>query len=909
MTDIEGVIHVKPPRPVPFGGGPRAASDSNVRQIRHQESIGAQSADSRGALRAEISKRRTSLTPQELGFLEELIDHGNEVELTVARETLRDSDLFFTDDDDGWCSDISLGVSEQTSASLTAEDIASIFRTSQRLRSSSETFGSAKRLEHLERRRKSQVMYGKMWKAHEHGFPFVIGMRQRSRSIACLREEKSNVVRRSSFLSQETADLLANGGPLMKEGGDGVFRRQNEDRVFRQPLSPKDRVTNNDRRVSWNKAGAQKLLKTRRPSFRRLESGGSRKSVSFAECDDENGDHPTRLPGIPRRVTRTRNVSTDTEISALETELDDEPSIPSLHHARPIRSDSVSSIPSLHHPEPVRSESVSSIPSLHHPNPVRSDSVSLTPSLHLPNFLRFDSVSSIPSLHHPNPVRSNSIASIHSIHHAHRINSESNLRTQDVETSNEYVDTSMMSEVSLMSIPSLHHGHPLRDESIASFTSSPETREPEQVENKTQLLRHPEQPQQRPVLMRRASANNYNGEGIEVEEIPPEIGAFEVDSIQKARTYKSLISFGGSTVGSVLSCSSFDRAVNREDIFREHRRSLSDEGRSSFFLGSTSKRWNDASKARRRLYYSNMSCPFSIQTGPLSESAGYSRTSINTLRPEEGDGDESWDLEADSPKGQYDAWNVLEQDPSYGAGEGGFFSFRILGTSADDEAATPHVLSPPLMDSLRNFFPYSMSESNFWMKYSLLRDGASFHSMLQKIRGATHTIVAIETVDGEVFGSFTSEPWRKNWKYFGNGESFLWRMRQSRKTPCFDVFDQAKMESELDVYPWSGHNDCVQLCTHDTIAVGGGTTSDEKKNDDAESTTEYGFGFAIEKELLYGTSSSCATFSSPPLSIVHKDGSPFEIVNLEVWALTPCDTLEEAQKLELGQLFLRSSTY
>lgn len=211
------------------------------------------------------------------------------------------------------------------------------------------------------------------------------------------------------------------------------------------------------------------------------------------------------------------------------------------------------------------------------------------------------------------------------------------------------------------------------------------------------------------------------------------------------------------------------------------------------------------------------------------------------------------------------------------------------------------------MDSLRNFFPYALSDSNFWMKYSLLRDGASFHTLLQKTRGAAHTIIAIETVDGEVFGSFTSEPWRKNWKYFGSGESFLWRMRQSRQTPCFDVFDQAKMESELDVYPWSGGNDCVQLCTHDMLAVGGGSTSDEKKNDDGESTTEYGFGLAIDKELLYGTSSSCATFSSPPLSIEHKDGSPFEIVNLEVWALTPCDTLEEAQKLELGQLFLRTT--
>lgn len=73
---------MKPPRPVPFGGGFKSASDSNVPRI---DSLGDQSShDSRGALRAELSKRRTTLTPQELGFLEELIIHGNEVEVTVA---------------------------------------------------------------------------------------------------------------------------------------------------------------------------------------------------------------------------------------------------------------------------------------------------------------------------------------------------------------------------------------------------------------------------------------------------------------------------------------------------------------------------------------------------------------------------------------------------------------------------------------------------------------------------------------------------------------------------------------------------------------------------------------------------------------------------------------------------------
>ena len=51
--------------------------------------------------------------------------------------------------------------------------------------------------------------------------------------------------------------------------------------------------------------------------------------------------------------------------------------------------------------------------------------------------------------------------------------------------------------------------------------------------------------------------------------------------------------------------------------------------------------------------------------------------------------------------------------------------FKILGTSADDHAALPHVLSPPLMDSLLNFVPNHLQQDNFWLKFSLVRDGAS----------------------------------------------------------------------------------------------------------------------------------------------------------------------------------------
>jgi len=260
----------------------------------------------------------------------------------------------------------------------------------------------------------------------------------------------------------------------------------------------------------------------------------------------------------------------------------------------------------------------------------------------------------------------------------------------------------------------------------------------------------------------------------------------------------------------------------------------------------------------------------------------------------------------------YDAWNILKDEYALGYGGGNTLPFQILGTSADDVHAHPHVLSPPLMESLQNFFPYALTNDNFWMKFSLLRDGASLYSLLQHIRGAAYTIIAVETTNGKVFGSFTTQPWRKGWNYFGNGESFLWRMRQSRLTPCASIIDQAVLESELDVYPATGANDYYQLCTSDKIAIGGGGMMDsEHINEDDEmaySSVGGGFGFSIDYDLLTGSSSPCTTFNNPCLCNrkAGAAGDVFQIANLEVWTLTPCSTLKEAEKLELGKLFLQA---
>lgn len=271
----------------------------------------------------------------------------------------------------------------------------------------------------------------------------------------------------------------------------------------------------------------------------------------------------------------------------------------------------------------------------------------------------------------------------------------------------------------------------------------------------------------------------------------------------------------------------------------------------------------------------------------------------------------SWETNADNP--DFSAWAALKDEYAFGYGHQETLPFLILGTDADDDSCEPHVLSPPLMESLQSFLPERLSAKNFWLKFSCVRDGYSLRTLLRNVRGSQHTIIAIETTDGRVFGSFTSTPWRRNWGFFGNGECFVWRMRRSRTTPCRSVLAQARLESEIEVHVSSGRNDCYQACKTFMLAIGGGEGEPSPYDHDgagagpipsAPAEPEMGFAFAVTDDLSRGTTCACATFDSPCLTDPGEDRCGFEILNVEAWAFTSFDTEEQAEKNELGKMFI-----
>jgi TLD len=301
------------------------------------------------------------------------------------------------------------------------------------------------------------------------------------------------------------------------------------------------------------------------------------------------------------------------------------------------------------------------------------------------------------------------------------------------------------------------------------------------------------------------------------------------------------------------------------------------------------------------------------------------------VRPEAASKDDadgsSWGSQDDANHLRYDAWEVLKDE--YAADFGFNFtapgttnsddefalpnSFQILGTSADDKSAQPHVMSPPMMDALMSFLPEKLVGQNFWLRFSLARDGASLDTLKRYVRAAEYTILAIETHTGQVFGCFTSSPWRNNFGFYGSTPAFVWKMRHSRRTKCTSLFDQAQLESEIDVFVAAESRDKIQVCRHNSMAVGGdeflllNIEEHDALHEAVKPTDRSGFAICLESDLLRGTTSQCATFHNPSLCGSGKSYEVFEVAGLEVWSLTPCYDVKAAERLEMSKFFVEES--
>lgn len=477
---------------------------------------------SRKELKRELEKRRMSLTVAEATFLDQLVIHGNEVEVTLAQRQLENNDLFFEEEDD-------------------AEDFEEKPRPKLQRQLS---LGSQRRLKVLQDRKEQ----GKspLWQAHESGL-----------AVTHAGSRLSLLVRQGSLSSISTGN---NAPPT------DIFRR----------LDPKKPYKRSNSISTPPRIPAPVKFSIRR------NSSSSRKSVSF---------HPSTPLVSPskKKVVRPDSDTQGQEISGrppLFQRSDSVTSIPSIRPAQPIRSDSLTSIPSIPNiqmAQPVRSESASSISSLHLANAIpNTDSIFLS---------RQTSTASVPSLHQANSVHSSaisrktSVSSIPSLHEANSVHSEAknSLLQESLETARNSLMADVPKEQQLIAplsaTPDIaaawlqqqqgkFQSKSLLDDNSTVGSFPPAIAIPSTVTEGSSEKDSMEQA----VLMRRASKNLYEGEGIELVPNKPR-------DIQPSALHR----FESVDI-SAFSCNSMDESShyginNADDIFRinDLRRSLSEE--------------------------------------------------------------------------------------------------------------------------------------------------------------------------------------------------------------------------------------------------------------------------------------------------------------------------------------------
>ncbi|XP_063054818.1 nuclear receptor coactivator 7 isoform X1 [Engraulis encrasicolus] len=132
--------------------------------------------------------------------------------------------------------------------------------------------------------------------------------------------------------------------------------------------------------------------------------------------------------------------------------------------------------------------------------------------------------------------------------------------------------------------------------------------------------------------------------------------------------------------------------------------------------------------------------------------------------------------------------------------------------------------------------------------YSTAVHGTSLRTLYRNMAETDRPVVlAIKDMDNQVFGAFSSHPFRVSSGCYGTGETFLY-----------------SFSPEFKMFSWTGENSYFVKGFMDSLQLGGGGGP---------------FGLWLDASLCRGSSYACHTFHNQPLA-VHPD---FAVQELEVW--------------------------
>ncbi|XP_013863006.1 nuclear receptor coactivator 7 isoform X2 [Austrofundulus limnaeus] len=134
------------------------------------------------------------------------------------------------------------------------------------------------------------------------------------------------------------------------------------------------------------------------------------------------------------------------------------------------------------------------------------------------------------------------------------------------------------------------------------------------------------------------------------------------------------------------------------------------------------------------------------------------------------------------------------------------------------------------------------------LAYSTEKHGTSLKTLYRNLADVdSPVLLIIKDMDDQIFGAFSTHPFRVSEHFYGTGESFLYSF-------C----------PEIKVYRWTGENSYFVKGNTDSLQMGGGGGH---------------LGLWLDAELYRGTTTKCSTFNNQPLS----SQQDFSIRSLEVW--------------------------
>ncbi|XP_030638181.1 nuclear receptor coactivator 7 isoform X2 [Chanos chanos] len=159
-----------------------------------------------------------------------------------------------------------------------------------------------------------------------------------------------------------------------------------------------------------------------------------------------------------------------------------------------------------------------------------------------------------------------------------------------------------------------------------------------------------------------------------------------------------------------------------------------------------------------------------------------------------------------------------------------------------------HVLDEHHLAALANQIPPRTQGYPWRLVYSTAEHGTSLKSLYRKMAQLDRPVLlVIKDMENQVFGAFSSHPFRVSDCCYGTGETFLY-----------------SFSPELKMFRWSGENSYFVKGFLDSLQLGAGGGH---------------FGLWLDADLYRGSSYSCNTFHNQPLSLHHD----FTVKELEVW--------------------------